>query len=133
MLCLRLLLAGILIAQTQGFQLAVPLGLRKIDDKQRMSAAVSRTSAVLMSSIEVDAKSTGAVQSTRRTMLGQAAIAVLAILATPSKQAHAEQLVSVNEEIEGSDGSISKVGFTYPKSWKYERDVRISDIPMQAT
>ena len=132
MLCFRLLLAGILIALTQGFQLAVPLGLRKIDGKQRR-AAVSRTSAVLMGSIEVDAKYAGAAQSTRRTMVGQAAVAVLAILATPSKQAHAEQLISVNEEIEGSDGTISNVGFTYPKSWKYERDVRISDTPMKRT
>ena len=61
-------------------------------------------------------------------MLGQGAAAILAALVVPSKLVYAAELVSVNEAIEGSDGTISNVGFTYPKSWKYERDVRTLGI-----
>ena len=75
----------------------------------------------------IEAKSAGS-QSTRRTVLGQAFAAILAGLVLPSKHAYAEELVSVTEAIEGSDGTISNVGFTYPKNWKYERDVRNLEI-----
>ncbi len=73
-------------------------------------------------------KAKSASQSSRRTVLGQAAFAFLAGRGIPSKHAYAEELVTVNEAIEGSDGTISNVGFTYPKSWKYERDVRFFGI-----
>ena len=109
------------------FHSAGSLGLRNAA-KYRTSAAASGPNAVFMGKSEmVEVKSAGS-QSTRRTVLGQAAVAILAGLFIPSKQAYAEELVSVTEAIEGSDGTISNVGFTYPRSWKYERDVRILGI-----
>ncbi len=126
MLGFRLLIAGILVAHVHGFQSAGLLGLRSIAGKHRVIAAASGPSAVFMAEM-VEAKSAG-YQSTRRTVLGRAAVAILAGLVIPSKHAYAEDLVSVTEAIEGSDGTISNVGFTYPRSWKYERDVRILEI-----
>jgi hypothetical protein len=125
MLCFRLFLAGIFVAHVHGFQSAGSLGLRNSAGKHRTSAAASGPSAVFMGSTEMVASKSAGSQSTRRTVLGQAAVAILAGLAIPSKYAYADDLVSVTEAIEGSDGTISNVGFTYPKSWKYERDVRI--------
>ncbi len=124
MLCFRLLFAGILVFHAHGFQLSGSLGLRDVAGKHRKTVAVSRPNAVFMGSTEM-AEAKSASQSSRRTVLGQAAFAILAGQGIPLKHVYAEEYVTVNEAIEGSDGTISNVGFTYPKSWKYERDVRI--------
>jgi hypothetical protein len=68
----------------------------------------------------------------RRSALAQGFAVFLAATAMPLKNANAgTDFVPVTEDIEGSDGTISKVGFTYPKNWKYERDVSHSIFALQ--
>ena len=62
--------------------------------------------------------------STRRNALLQAFAVLGASVAFPLDNANADvDFVPITEDIEGSDGTISKVGFAYPRNWKYERDV----------
>ena len=61
--------------------------------------------------------------ASRRAVLSQTLFGIMAGVILASKNAAAEDVATVTEDIEGSDGTITKIGFAYPRNWKYERDV----------
>jgi hypothetical protein len=67
----------------------------------------------------------------RRTFLrNTAAITFFSLTTSPLvSRAAGQDLATSAEEIEGSDGLMTKISFAYPKTWKYERDVRIPTNP----
>ena len=61
--------------------------------------------------------------ASRRAVLSQTLFGIMSGVILASKGAAAEDVATVTEDIEGSDGTITKIGFAYPRNWKYERDV----------